>query len=113
MRHGILALSGMWWLLSSVTLAQSLPPGDVAAGRRLAIDACSNCHVVVERPMRPAMAGAPAFATLANDPAVTEISLRAFLQTPHARMTNLALTRSETDDLIGYIFSLRRGSRTP
>jgi hypothetical protein len=30
------------------------------------------------------------------------------LQTPHARMPDLHLTRDEVDDLIAYILSLRR-----
>jgi hypothetical protein len=36
-------------------------------------------------------------------------SLRAFLQTPHARMPDLHLTREEVDDLASYILSLRAG----
>ena len=33
--------------------------------------------------------------------------LRAFLSHPHGAMPNLALTRTEIDDLIGYIETLR------
>ena len=46
---------------------------------------------------------APAFQTIANDPAVTALSLRVFLRTPHKNMPDLVLTETETDDVIGYI----------
>jgi hypothetical protein len=39
---------------------------------------------------------------------VTEIALRAFLQTPHANMPNIMLTQEQTDDIVTYILSLRR-----
>jgi hypothetical protein len=42
-----------------------------------------------------------------EDPSVSELSLRAFLQTSHATMPNLILTPEETDDLIAYILTLR------
>jgi mono/diheme cytochrome c family protein len=87
---------------------QSLPPGDPAAGRIFAIRNCSSCHVVVERQVAPAVVNAPMFAALARDPAVTELSLRAFFQTPHTEMPDIMLTRQQTDDVISYIFSLRR-----
>ena len=45
----------------------------------------------------------------AADKSVTVLSLRAFLQTPHARMPDLHLTREEVDDLASYILSLRAG----
>jgi mono/diheme cytochrome c family protein len=83
-------------------------PGDPEAGRALALQVCGTCHVVAERQPRPGMDGVPSFATLARDPAVTEISLRAFLQTPHARMPDLILTNREIDDIISYILRPRR-----
>lgn len=83
-------------------------PGDTAAGRALALQSCAGCHVVAERQPRPGMDGAPAFATLARDPAVTETSLRVFLQTPHRRMPNLILSNREIDDVVSYILAMRR-----
>src|SRR5690242_18370367 len=53
--------------------------------------------------------GAPTFTAIAADKSVTVLSLRAFLQTPHARMPDLHLTREEVDDLASYILSLRAG----
>lgn len=83
-------------------------PGDPVAGRRLALQSCAGCHVVAERQARPAFDGAPAFATVARDPAATESSLRVFLQTPHARMPDLIMTHREIDDVVSYILTLRR-----
>jgi hypothetical protein len=37
------------------------------------------------------------------------MSLRAFLQTPHPTMPNLMLTPDETDDVIAYLLTLKRG----
>jgi mono/diheme cytochrome c family protein len=36
------------------------------------------------------------------------MSLRVFLQTPHANMPNFQLSRAETDAIVAYILSLRR-----
>ena len=53
-------------------------------------------------------ADAPPFDVIADDPGVTDISLRVFFQTPHRNMPNLQLSQKETDDVIGYILS-RKG----
>ncbi len=82
-------------------------PGDVTAGRRLAMEICAGCHAVAQSQTRPAMDGAPAFLTLARDPVITERGLRAFLQTPHSRMPSVMLTNREMDDVIRYILSMR------
>ena len=46
-------------------------------------------------------------AALADDPAFTEMALRAFLQTPHADMPDVMPTREQTDHIIAYILSLK------
>jgi hypothetical protein len=50
--------------------------------------------------------GAPTFFEVVADPSITALSLRAFLQTPHATMPDLILTQDETDDIISYILTL-------
>ncbi len=95
-------------LLAVATPANAQPyPGDVEAGRVLALRTCSSCHVVAARQAPPATDAVPTFAAIARDPAVTETSLRVFLRTPHARMPDFILSRSETDDVISYILKLR------
>lgn len=82
--------------------------GDVAAGHRLAETWCSSCHAVDPAPQRSTDIGAPAFAAIADMASTTPLALRAFLQTPHAQMPDLHLSRDEIDDLTAYILSLRR-----
>ena len=80
--------------------------GDPAAGRRLAEDVCSACHVIAPGQTSTTDVNAPAFLDLANTPRVTALSLRVFLQTPHERMPDLHLDRDESDNVIAYILSL-------
>jgi mono/diheme cytochrome c family protein len=100
-------------LLAAAILAASPFPltaqeiGDVAAGGRLAETWCSSCHIVAPSANSGASTGVPTFAAVARMPSTTPMSLRAFLQTPHARMPDLHLSRDETDNLIAYILSLR------
>jgi mono/diheme cytochrome c family protein len=83
-------------------------PGDPAAGHRLAKTWCSSCHVVDSSQTTGSATGAPPFPAVARMSSTTPISLRVFLQTPHARMPNLQLSRDEIDDVIAYILSLKK-----
>ncbi|WP_431270011.1 hypothetical protein [Dankookia sp. P2] len=53
----------------------------------------------------PAGDAAPPFAAVAAMPSTTEMSLRAFLQTPHARMPDYRLTTAELDGVVGWILA--------
>ena len=57
------------------------------------------------RPTGAVQQGPPSFRTIAHHLTANEV--RAFLTHPHGAMPDLALTRSEIDDLIGYIETLR------
>lgn len=87
--------------------AQQIGPGDKENGLKLARQWCGECHVIAPDQTRPTNAAVPTWPSIANKPETTEFRLRAFLQTPHQNMPNIQLTRSETDDLITYILSLR------
>jgi cytochrome c len=81
-------------------------PADQAAverGRTLAETACSSCHLV-ER--NHATDAAPAFATIARDPARSDDWVRVWLTAPHPPMRGLDLTVREIDDIIAYLHSL-------
>jgi mono/diheme cytochrome c family protein len=91
---------------STAAHAQTLP-GDTAAGYMLAVARCERCHVVRENQPPPMTLGVPSFFAVADDPAVTVLGLLVFLQTPHARMPNLILERTEMNDVASYIMSLR------
>jgi len=101
-------------LLTAILLAATPRPaeaqdsGDVAAGRHLAETWCSSCHVVDPALQRGTDNGVPTFSAIAGMASTTPLALHAFLQTPHAQMPDLHLSRDEIDDLTAYILSLRR-----
>jgi mono/diheme cytochrome c family protein len=98
-----LALAACW------RVAEAQEKGDPAAGQRLAERWCSGpCHVIGPASARGTSTGVPTFAAIARMPSTTPMSLRVFLQTPHAGMPDLHLSRDEIDDLAAYILSLRR-----
>lgn len=81
--------------------------GDAAPGEALARSWCGNCHDVNRAPRPPATDAVPSFAAIAAMPSTTSMSLRVFLQTPHAAMPDYHLERHEVDNLVAYILSLR------
>ena len=92
-----------WW-----RPAEAQDTGDPAAGQRLAERWCSGaCHVIGPASERGTSSGTPTFAAIARMPSTTRMSLSVFLQTPHARMPDLHLSRDEIADLAAYILSLR------
>lgn len=87
-------------------VAQALP-GDRYAGQTLVREVCAACHFVERDDMGDSWADAPAFQDMADDPAITAISLRVFLRSWHQNMPNLMLSEAETDDVIAFILSLK------
>jgi mono/diheme cytochrome c family protein len=81
-------------------------PGDPYSGREIADSWCGECHDVEPNGM-DVYGGVPAFQTLADNSAFTEMALRAFLQTPHGDMPDVMPTREQTDHIIAYILSLK------
>ena len=79
---------------------------DAAAGRMLAQTWCANCHTVDARPTIAADQ-VPSFTVIANRPGVTADGLRAFLSAPHGRMPDLSLSRTDIDNAIAYLLTLR------
>jgi mono/diheme cytochrome c family protein len=77
------------------------------AGRDLSIAWCAECHLVArEQPNVPSDA-VPSFFAVADRASTTEMSLRAFLMTPHGEMPNVMLSREEIDEIVAYILSLK------
>lgn len=83
------------------------PRGDTIAGREAAMRLCAGCHAVSQGQVGSATDAAPPFIALARNPTVTELSLPAFLRTPHARMPSVALSPGEIADITSYVLSLR------
>jgi mono/diheme cytochrome c family protein len=94
-------------LATGAAAAQGLP-GNPAQGRAIAEQWCIECHQVAPDTREEGLPGPPAFQAIADDPAVTELALRVFLQSSHQRMPNFRLTTEERDSIVAYILSLKR-----
>jgi mono/diheme cytochrome c family protein len=87
--------------------------GNTDAGRELALEACTGCHVVSDdQRFPPLLKGAPTFREIVNRPKVTAASLRraiaALPQVPrNGRMANPLLTDNQLADVVAYIMTLR------
>src|SRR5689334_24957511 len=95
--------------LGLVFLVPLAAHADAAAGARMALQWCANCHVVNAAGREPSASiqqGPPAFATIAGH--MTPDRLRTFLSHPHGAMPDLALSRSEINDLNDYIQTLQQ-----
>jgi mono/diheme cytochrome c family protein len=79
--------------------------GDARRGHVLARAWCTGCHRVDSE---TSGLFASDFAEVAKLPSTTALSLRVFLQTSHKNMPNFTLNRTEADDVIAYILSLKR-----
>jgi mono/diheme cytochrome c family protein len=106
----------LWWLLAlglmvavpiAASTAQAPVAGDPQAGRAYALKNCSSCHLVsLNQP--PPEHKAPSFAAIAGMRSTTEMSLHAFLSTPHPHMPNFIVPPKDGQDVIAYILSLRK-----
>jgi len=105
-RWNVVVLLPLLALGPPVALGQDLP-GDPVAGEQFGREVCGTCHLVAEDAPDPGIG--PSLLEVAAHPATTEMSLRAFLVTPHPTMPNLILTPQETDDLISYLLTLKEG----
>ncbi len=104
----------MW---AAPSFAESdLPPGDVAAGRVYALQACSDCHDIANRrnPLLSVL-GAPDFYLVANAKTTTAMGINAFLSSPHRNMPNLIISEDDRRNVVSYIMTLReaRPTKTP
>ncbi|HVJ52346.1 MAG TPA: c-type cytochrome [Aliidongia sp.] len=98
-------------LLSAMAESPAWADGDPIAGQALAKQSCAGCHDIRPNASPVWTDGAPSFRSVAEHPAITDLALHVFLQTPHAKMPNLRLVPAELDDLSSYILSLRGGAK--
>ena len=97
----------IFFLAATVQTSAEDLPGDWRAGKEFIERWCIDCHETAAGLRGPGVFGAPAFQDVADDRAVTEVALRAFLQTSHFEMPNFMLNPAEADDVISYILKLR------
>ena len=98
---GVIALS----MIASLVGAHPAN-ADASKGAQLAGQWCASCHVIGKNSTGTVPQGPPSFPMIARS-GMTADQLRAFLSHPHGAMPDLALTRTEIDELIGYIATLR------
>ena len=80
---------------------------DANNGERIAKSRCVACHIVVAPNLRPEVADAPPFETIARKFDLDPEILVFHLLEPHPKM-NFALTRSEANDVAAYMNTLAR-----
>ena len=106
-------------LITADALAQQqpVPHPSIGAGRRLALDVCSACHIVADDQIKkPGMQPpAPSFRSIADRPNINAQSLRTFLLKTHVtfntppNMPSMLLSEKEATVVSEYILSLKNG----
>ena len=81
---------------------------DAQQGHEIAQRWCSSCHVIERVATRAPADALPTFPAIAARPDLSADSLRAAMNPQHRRMPDFALSKRQQDDLIAYIYSLRR-----
>ncbi len=88
-------------------LGPALAALPLTAGRVLAEELCSACHAIPGQGPALEAPSAPPFPALAADPAVTGLTLHAYLRTLHPPTPTFVLNEAQLNDVIAYILSLR------
>jgi mono/diheme cytochrome c family protein len=93
-------------ILATALAADFSAAADAGKGETLARRWCINCHIVASDQQR-GTTQSPPFSAIANMPDFDEKTLAYFLLTPHPRMPDMNLSRSEAADLAAYIAKQR------
>jgi len=109
MKHILIAIV---FLIEVTSSAGAEQPGDSMKGAALAQSVCAQCHAVRNGQMRSPNPMAPSFSNVSKWPGMTEIALRAWMQSSHRTMPNIVLDDNETDNVIAYIMRLKAGRST-
>jgi mono/diheme cytochrome c family protein len=104
MRHISFAIVLMIAVTSGAGAQQ---PGDPLKGAAVAQSVCAQCHAVRNGELRSPNPMAPSFSNLAKWPGMTDMALRAWLQSSHPAMPNIILNDDERNNVITYILSLK------
>jgi len=122
LRPGVLAVAAALWsailgMTVRAAMAEEPSVSVAAAGRALALTACTGCHVVApDQPFKPVLNGPsppPDFRGIANRPDTTALSLDRFLSRLHPlpshlqRMADPYLSKDDREKIIAFIMTLR------
>jgi cytochrome c2 len=94
----ILRISTSFLLIFAAGLTDRVFAADARKGEILAKRWCSTCHVV-SSDQQQATAQAPPFSAVAGRTDFNETTVAYFLLTPHPRMPDMNLSRTEAADL--------------
>lgn len=92
---------------AAVAAAMAAELGSPVAGLDFARAHCARCHSVEPEGEGLVPSREIAFIEIARDPAMDEVTIRAYLRMPHEEMPNVMLTPEQTDNLVAYILSLK------
>ena len=117
--HKIMDIAHPWvevsprGILAAATVALLCVPRiavaqDVENGARIAHTWCTNCHVVDSHDKGIKSDAAPPFTSVARQSGMTTTAIQVFLSTPHTKMPDFSLTRTEIRDVSAYIMSLKK-----
>ena len=95
-------ITALFVLIVSAAFTGGAFAADASKGETLAKRWCATCHIVASNQQR-GTAQSPPFSAIANKPDFNEATLAFFLLTPHPRMPDMNLSRSEAADLAAYI----------
>jgi mono/diheme cytochrome c family protein len=90
------------FFIFTVALTGNVVAADPHRGETLAKRWCATCHIV-SPDQQQGTSQAPPFSAIASKPNFNETTLAYFLLTPHPRMPDMNLSRSEASDLAAYI----------
>jgi mono/diheme cytochrome c family protein len=96
-------------IFAAAGMAERVRAADALKGEILAKRWCTSCHIV-SAGQQQGTAQAPPFSAVASRSDFNETTIAYFLLTPHPRMPDMNLSRSEAADLAAYI-KLQRTAR--
>jgi mono/diheme cytochrome c family protein len=99
MKKIVIALSV---LIAAAAFTEGAFAADARKGETLAKRWCATCHIVASDQQR-GTTQSPPFSAIANKRGFNETTLAYFLLTPHPRMPDMNLSRSEAADIAAYI----------
>jgi mono/diheme cytochrome c family protein len=101
-------LAALVVIISTPALAVvSDSPASNQFGQQVTRTLCGDCHIVSRDQSRSGNSLASDLVEYMQEPAITELALRSYLQTSHPVMPNIRLTPEQIDDVVGYLLSLK------
>jgi cytochrome c2 len=103
----LLSIAGAITLAAACpVVAQPFESGSTKSGHRIATTICGACHEYPTSSRKTSVG--PTLEDIANRPSTTALALKEFLASRHKqRMPNFILSRTDTDEVIAYILSLK------